>query len=649
MLDFCDVSKVKIFIVIISSTTFRLAHILYGKCFLWGLFMCGIVGIVDFENDLLKDSSIISSMMDALCHRGPDSAGTFITHQVALGHRRLVVIDPAGGSQPMTRSIGSNTYTIVYNGELYNAPELRSELIERGHTFLSHCDTEVLLLSYIEWGPSCVEKLNGIFAFGVWDEKKQRIFLARDRMGVKPLFIARTKYALLFASEIKSILKHPGISPILNENGILELFALAPARTPGKTLFAGIEELKPGECMIYSPLGTYIHRYWQFKCDVHRDDMKTTAEKVYWLVADSARRQLVSDVPICSFLSGGLDSSILSSFAASFAAEKNETLRTFSIDYADNDKYFTKSAFQPSPDSDYIDIVSKYIGSEHTPHIVSIEDLVSSLKDAMIARDLPGMADVDSSLLLFCREIKKYATVAISGECADEIFGGYPWFYRDDLLNLDVFPWSNSLMLRRNVMSKRLSKLNIEDYAKSRYFDTVEETPLLGNEKLIDRKRRQMFYLNIKWFMANLLDRKDRMSMATGLEVRVPYCDHRLAEYVWNIPWELKNAGGMEKGILRQAVKGMLPTCISERKKSPYPKTHNPEYTRLISEELRDVIANPNSPIHAIVDSDFVMEMLSTLSIVTPWFGQLMTGPQLFAFLLQLNMWLEEYNVNIAF
>ncbi len=610
--------------------------------------MCGIVGIIDFENDLLNCSGILSNMMDKLCHRGPDSAGSFITHQAALGHRRLVVVDPAGGSQPMTRSVGTNTYTIVYNGELYNTLEIRKELHDKGHVFLTHSDTEVLLMSYIEWGPSCVEKFNGIFAFGIWDERKQRIFLARDRMGVKPLFIARTKHALLFASEIKAILSHPDIKPVINDNGLLELFALAPARTPGKTLFSGIEELKPGECMTYSPLGTYIHRYWQFKSEEHKDDVSATVEKLLYYIEDSTIRQLVSDVPVCTFLSGGLDSSTLSVIAAKHMAKKGNTLDTFSIDYTDNDKYFTRSVFQPSPDKEYIDIVSRYIGSSHTPYIATTEELVASLKDAVVARDLPGMADVDSSLLMFCREVKKFATVAISGECADEIFGGYPWFYRDDLLNLDMFPWANSLALRRNVMSRSLSKLNIEDYAKARYFDTVEETPLLGNEKPKERRRRQMFYLNIKWFMANLLDRKDRMSMASGLEVRVPFCDHRLAEYVWNIPWDIKNAGGMEKGILRLAVKDLLPESICSRKKSPYPKTHNPEYTRLVSIALRDILSDKAAPVNALIDKDFVEEMLDSLSIVTPWFGQLMTGPQLFAFLIQLNMWLKEYNVSIA-
>lgn len=610
--------------------------------------MCGIVGIIDFENDVLEKCAILSKMMDKMSHRGPDAAGSFITHQVALGHRRLAVIDPAGGSQPMTRSIGSNTYTIVYNGELYNTAELREQLIDRGHVFFSHCDTEVLLMSYVEWGPSCVEKFNGIFAFGIWDERKQRIFLARDRMGVKPLFIARVKHSLLFASEIKSILAYPDFSPVINENGLLELFALAPAHTAGKTLFAGIDELKPGECMTYSPLGTYIHRYWQFTSAEHTDSLDETSEKLLWLITDSAKRQLVSDVPVCTMLSGGLDSSTLSAIAANLTSEKGGILRTFSIDYEDNDKYFTKSLFQPAPDSDFIDIMRRHIGSEHTPYVVNSEELVASLREAMIARDLPGMADVDSSLLLFCREIKKYATVALSGECADEIFGGYPWFYREDLLNLDMFPWSNSLGLRRSIMSKSLFSLKIEDYAKSRYLDTVEETPLSGIEKPQERKCRQMFYLNIKWFMANLLDRKDRMSMASGLEVRVPFCDHRIAEYVWNIPWDMKNAGGMEKGILRLAVKGLLPEAIANRKKSPYPKTHNPEYTRLVSEALREVLSDPGAPIHALIDKKQVEDMLDSLSIVTPWFGQLMTGPQLFAFLLQLNMWLNEYNVRIS-
>lgn len=611
--------------------------------------MCGIVGIVDFKRNLLKESSTLSAMLDTIYHRGPDSAGTFMTHQAALGHRRLTVVDPCGGSQPMTRSLGGNTYTVVYNGELYNTAELRDELIRLGHNFLSYSDTEVLLLAYIEWGPSLTEKLNGIFAFAVWDDKKQRILLARDRMGVKPLFIARAGSSLLFGSEIKAILAHPDIEPAINENGIRELFALAPARTAGKTLFTGIEELRPSECMIYSPLGTYVHRYWQFKSEHHNDNVQQTIDKVAYLVSDSTKRQLISDVPICTFLSGGLDSSALSAFAAKELKKSGAQLKTFSIDYEGNEKHFESSIFQPNKDSDYVGIMSDHINSIHEIHTITSQDLFTSLREAVIARDLPGMADVDSSLLLFCREIKKYATVALSGECADELFGGYPWFYRDDLLNLDVFPWSNSLELRKSVMSERLSNLSISDYARQRYFDTVEETPLSGEENATQRKRRQMFYLNIKWFMANLLERKDRMSMASGVEVRVPFCDHRLAEYVWNIPWGIKNAGGMEKGVLRLAVQNLLPESIFSRKKSPYPKTHNPEYSRLVSAELAKVLTNKNEPIHSLINTDNAQNMLEANDITTPWFGQLMRAPQLFAFLLQLNMWLKEYKVRIDF
>lgn len=609
--------------------------------------MCGIAGIVDFGHDLLKQGAVLTAMTDAIAHRGPDAAGSFLTHQAALGHRRLTVVDPAGGSQPMTRSLGDNTYTIVYNGELYNTTELRCKLMSKGHSFISHSDTEVLLMSYIEYGPACAEHLNGIFAFAIWDEKKQRILLVRDRMGVKPLFIARTGSALIFGSEIKAILAHPGIVPAMNENGLLELFALAPARTAGKTLFTGIDELRPGECMTYSPLGTYLHRYWQFVSKDHTDNLEQTKEKVAFLVTDATKRQLVSDVPICTFLSGGLDSSTLSAVAAAEAAKKGEILRTFSIDFTDNDQYFARSVFQPSDDSNYIGIMSSHIGSEHLSHYLGTDEQVDSLKEAMIARDLPGMADIDSSLLLFCREVKRHATVALSGECADEIFGGYPWFYRDDLLSKDMFPWSGSLTLRRNVMNKRLAHLPIEDYAKARFLDTVEETPLCNSATAAERRRRQMFYLNINWFMANLLERKDRMSMASGVEVRVPFCDHRIAEYVWNIPWEMKNTGNQEKGILREAVRHLMPDAIADRKKSPYPKTHHPSYTKRVSLALQQTLDGKDAPIHALINKPFIEEMLDAPQMAAPWFGQLMTGPQLFAFLLQLNMWLETYRVRI--
>ncbi|MFA5676386.1 MAG: asparagine synthase (glutamine-hydrolyzing) [Christensenellales bacterium] len=379
--------------------------------------MGAIAGIIDFDKDMRGESQTLSLMIDSMSSRGPDAAGTFLTRRAALGNRRLSVTDPAGGGQPMARSLCGNTYIIVYDGELYNAPELRRSLLQKGHSFFSCSDTEALLLSYMEWGPSCVEKLNGMFAFAVWDEKKQRVFLARDRMGVKPLFIARSGNALLFASEIKAILKHPDISPALREEGVLELFSLAPTRTAGKTYFSGIEELKPGECMLCSPLGTYVHRYWRLKSEPFTESPKDTADKLNWLITDSVKRQLSADVPVAALLLGGANSGILAAIAAKAAAEKGEKLHTFSVDFTDNDK-LERGDFEPGRDCEYADIVSRHIGGSHHKCEFSPPALFNSLKDAVTARDLPGMADADTSLLLLCREVKKYATVALSGECA---------------------------------------------------------------------------------------------------------------------------------------------------------------------------------------------------------------------------------------
>jgi len=611
--------------------------------------MCGIAGFVDYNEDVLKKEKKLHRMIETLAPRGPDASGTWVSHTAALGHRRLIVVDPLGGSQPMTISIGGKTYTVVYNGELYNTNELRDELTKKGHVFHSHSDTEVLLISYINWGPAMLEKLNGIFAFAIWDEYDKQLFLARDRMGVKPLFYSLKENSIIFASEIKALLEHDKVEPKINGYGLCEVFALAPARSPEKTAFNDIMSLKPAECMLFSKVGMYINRYWQFISKPHTDDIETTREKVKFLVEDSVNRQMVADVPVCTFLSGGLDSSILSALAAKNYRARNKRLETFSVDFKDNSKYFEKSAFQPNSDSDYIEIMSKHIGSEHHNFVCDIPMLLRSLKPALIARDLPGMADVDSSLLLFCEEIKKHATVALSGECADEIFGGYPWFSDPALLNLDIFPWADSIELRKSVLHSDLKSLPIEEYAKEAYRNTAEETPLLIGESEEENLRRKMFYLNIKWFMTTLLERKDRMSMACGLEVRVPFCDHRLAEYVWNIPWDIKRLKNQEKGILRGAVTDLLPNEILNRKKSPYPKTHNPAYDVGVRRMLKAILDGKKSRIHEILDSKHVLELvLNGADIKTPWFGQLMKGPQLFAFLIQLEYWMSEYKVQLV-
>lgn len=612
--------------------------------------MCGIAGWVDLERDLIECRDIIIKMGDSLVHRGPDANGFWITNHAAFAHTRLIVIDPEGGAQPMIRKFGGNIYVIVYNGELYNTDELRTRLESRGHKFNSHSDTEVLLTSYIEWGEKCVDHLNGIYAFGVWDDSKQCLFLARDRLGVKPLFYAKRGSSLMFASELKALLLHPDIKPEIGMDGLSEVFGLGPSRTPGQGVFKDIFELRPGYILIYDNTGIRINKYWQLESRQHEDDLDTTINTLRGLVLDAVKRQLVSDVPLCSFLSGGLDSSIISTVAANIYRSNNKILNTYSIDYVGNKENFKPTEFQPNSDAPWVRLMSEHIGSNHTNIMLDTPQLVDALKNAVIARDLPGMADVDSSLYLFSKEVKKGATVGLSGECADEIFGGYPWFYREEDINSNIFPWLRSIDRREGILSRSLrEELDLKGYVQRRYLETLDEVPRLSSESAKESRIRELFYLNITWFMTSLLERKDRMTMATGLEVRVPFADHRLVEYAWNIPWEMKNFDQREKGLLRRALQGVLPDEIINRRKSPYPKTHNPAYTIAVSKIMLDILNDVNEPINQLINKKEVFQLAKTggESFKTPWFGQLMTGPQLLAYLIQVNIWLKEYKISI--
>jgi asparagine synthase (glutamine-hydrolysing) len=614
--------------------------------------MCGITGWIDWQADLTRQLPILEKMTETLAPRGPDASGSWIARHCALGHRRLSVIDPENGAQPMFRTYGDYVYSIVYNGELYNALELRKELEGKGHTFRTNCDTEVLLISFVEWGRSCVDRLNGIFAFAVWSEKDEALFLARDRLGVKPLFYAQQGGKFYFGSEPKAILAHPDIQPEVGAEGMAEIFAIGPARTPGHGVYRHMAELRPGQCAAVDRNGLRVWNYWKLESRPHTDDVETTARTVRDLLKDTVERQLVSDVPVCTLLSGGLDSSALTALAVRhYEATGRGPIDTYSVDYTDNDKYFSANAFQPNADAPWVRRMSDYLGTRHHVAEFDTPELVDSLKAAVHARDLPGMADVDGSLYLFCREIKKNATVAISGEAADEIFGGYPWFYREEALNAGTFPWSLSIAERKSVLSDDLIDwIRPERYVADRYRQALDEVPRLAGETPEQNRMREMSYLNITRFMPTLLDRKDRMSMAVGLEVRVPFCDHRLVEYVWNIPWEIKTAGGREKGILRRALSGVLPDDVLYRKKSPYPKTHNPNYAAAVKKHLLDILDDPASPILPFINVRNVRNLAESDGVGShlPWFGQLMTGPQMFAYLIQVNIWLRDYRVAVG-
>lgn len=609
--------------------------------------MCGIGGFVDYERDARRGGPILHGMKRTLTPRGPDAEGTYFDEDAALVHRRLIVIDPEGGKQPM-HSPDRNTI-IIYNGELYNTPELRTELMSRGHEFVGHSDTEVLLHAYLEWKTDAFARLNGIFAFAIWEKRERRLTLCRDRLGVKPLFFAPIRNGLTFGSTIDTVLCHPEIEPALDEDGLRTLLLLGPARPPESGVFRQIKSLLPGHFAVLTPEAFTDHTYWKLEAHEHEDDLPTTIERTHTLICDAARRQLVSDVPLACFLSGGLDSSILSMLAAKDYAARGETLHTWSVDYRDNDKYFTKSIFQPNSDDSYIYQMVDFLGTHHHRVVLEPEALCAALLPATDARALPGMADVDSSLLLFCAAVKRGGTtVCLSGECADELFGGYPWYHREEILFEDTFPWSRSVGLRLGLLTPDAVR-NGEEFVRQHYRDTCDRAPKLPSDDKKAARMREMFVLNLDWFMATLLDRKDRMSMYSGLEVRVPFCDHRIVEYAYNMPWDFKSLEGREKGIVRRAFADELPKEIVYRKKSPYPKTFHPVYTRLCADYVRRIFEDNTSVAASLFDRNAVLKLMQRPeSLAEPWFGQLMRTPQIFAYIIQLDRWFRHYHVKIV-
>lgn len=612
-------------------------------------FMCGIAGWYDDSVNFRKHSPTLQAMSDSLERRGPDDKGAVLAGPVCLLHRRLAVIDIEKGSQPMVKKMGERSCVIVYNGELYNTDEIRKQLTDMGYIFLTNSDTEVVLTSYLCWGGECVEKLNGIFAFAVYDSENRSLFLARDRVGVKPLFLYEYNTGLLFASEINCLLQNPLVKPEVDEKGLAELFLIGPGRTPGQGIYRGIGELLPGECAFYDGKKLYRRRYFTLTAREHTATPEQSIAEVRELLTDSIERQLVSDVPLCCFLSGGLDSSIISYTAAKLYQKKGlPPLHTYSVDYQDNDRYFQKSRFQPTPDSEFIGVMTKAISSRHHQVILDNEQLFYALKPAVDARDLPGMTDVDASLLLFCERIKEDFTVALSGECADELFGGYPWYHDQNILFEDCFPWSRSLDIRRSVLKKGFLPHG-EEYVRQQYLDTCTHTEKLPTDTPLDARMREMFSLNFHWFMQTLLDRKDRMSMYNGLEVRVPFCDYRIVDFAFNLPWTIKAYHGREKGIVREAFRGLLPDSIIDRKKSPYPKTHHPLYFTLCANAVKELLRDTSSPLYGILDRNGVEEIIEHPErISSPWYGQLMRAPQILAYLIQLDYWFRKNRVTIV-
>lgn len=609
--------------------------------------MCSINGCVDFSDPRLPRGEEICAAGRRLARRGPDANGTFFAPSVGFYHNRLAVMDPAGGAQPMQITHGGVCYTIVYNGEIYNSAELRHELVLRGARFLTNCDTETVLWSYILFGEDCPQRLNGIFAFAVHDPCRAQVFFARDRLGVKPFFYARVGTKFYFSSEVKGLLAHADIPPEVDREGLWQLFYLTPVTLPGSGVFKHVKELLPAHAARLTEKGFVTWPYWQLEATRCEDDADTAAATVRELFCDAVRRQLGSDVPLAVLLSGGLDSSAITAVAAEALRERGEQLSTYSFEYEGNREHFRSTLFQPQGDDAFAADLAADLGTAHTVLTAPTSAVAKALTEATRARDLPGQADIDSSLLYFCREIKKRHTVLLSGECSDEIFGGYPWFYRPEMLQRDFFPWLHDPHTRIGLFDDTLTRAREGmEYLRDVCAKSTADCPLLDGECDEDRTARIATWLSTRYFMTNLLSRKDRMSMYSAVEVRVPFADHRILEYVFNVPWHIKFGNGVEKALLRHAMTGYLPDRVLWRKKSPYPKTHNPDYERQVRRMLAARLERKDGFLSQYLDRARLAVLLDGEN--GTWFGQLMARPQLIAWLCQLDDWFREYNVILA-
>jgi asparagine synthase (glutamine-hydrolysing) len=576
--------------------------------------VCGITGWVDFEGNLTRarERQIVEQMTSRLSNRGPDASGTWFKPHVALGHRRLAVIDIEGGRQPMEFDVdGRSVAAISYSGETYNYLELRHELESCGHYFRTNSDTEVVLHAYLQWGDDFVNRLIGMYAFAIWDESSQELVLVRDRLGVKPLFYHPLSCGAVFASEPKSLLCHPDVNPTIDLNGFRQMFLLA--KTPGRSIYSTIEEVRPGE-LIRIGRGTIRRRlYWRLRVTSDPVDTATATQRVRELFEEVVRHQGVADVRTCTLLSGGLDSSVLTALVALDDRARGSQVHSYSVDFVKYADEFRPDPLRSTPDGPFAAEVARHVGSVHRNVTITTDHLLNRANRdaAMVARDAPCLGNMDTSLYLLFRAIKEEATVALSGEAADEVFGGYRWFHDPVAVSAPTFPWIASgrelyppgLALDPQLLNPSIyRKLELDACAEGEYIAAIAEVEH-EQETSVTTRMRELTYLHLTRFVQLLLDRKDRMSMATGLEVRVPYCDHRLVELAYATPWPSKVFDGREKSILRSAFGFLLPQSVADRPKSPYPATQDRSYFDALFAELRRLmVTGGNDEFRSLVD-----------------------------------------------
>jgi asparagine synthase (glutamine-hydrolysing) len=585
--------------------------------------MCGITGWVSFGRDLHAEQATLEAMTETMSCRGPDDRGTWSAEHAVLGHRRLAIIDLPGGRQPMSADTPGGAVAIVYSGETYNFTELRAELIRRGHRFRTDSDTEVVLHAYLEWGSALAERLNGMYAFAIWDSREDKLVMVRDRMGVKPFYYYETPDGVLFGSEPKAILANPAAEHTVTLDGIRELLAFI--KTPGHAVWEGMHEVEPGTIVTVSSSGLRTTRYWTLRTRPHPDDQAASVARVRELLEDIVRRQLVSDVPRCTLLSGGLDSSAMTAIAAKQLAETGQTVRSFAVDFVGQAENFVPDDLRGTPDTPYVHDVAEKSGTEHQDIVLSSDELADpQVRSKVIrARDIPmGLGEMDASLYLLFKSIRGHSTVALSGESADEVFGGYQQFFDPEAQRARTFPWLVRFARHfgddNSILTPGLAEaLDLPRYIQDAYDTSVARVGRLDGESDFEWRMRKVCYLHLTHFVRILLDRKDRMSMAVGLEVRVPFCDHRLVEYVYNAPWSLKTYDGREKSLLRGAARDVLPPSVTDRVKSPYPSTQDPGYAVKLQNNAREYLSSPGHPVFDIVSRDWLARAVAAEAQIT--------------------------------
>ncbi|KZB87456.1 asparagine synthase (glutamine-hydrolyzing) [Amycolatopsis regifaucium] len=609
--------------------------------------MCGFVGWLDYSRDLRAEQRVLDVMTDTLRERGPDDRGTWLGTHAALGHRRLAVIDVAGGAQPMKAELGPDRAPVVlaYSGEIYNFRELRTQLSALGHTFRTASDTEVLLRAYLEWGAGCVERFNGMFAFAVWDSVRDEMVLARDRLGVKPLYYAPQPSGVLFASEPKGIMANPAYRATLSADA-LPILLNPRLAAPGQTPLNGLREVKPGHVVKIDRRGCHEYPYWRLTAREHRDDLDTTVHNVRELLEDIVDRQLVADVPRATMLSGGLDSSTVTALAARSLNRSDEgPLSSFSVRFEGEEDDFRPTALRPERDAPYAALAAKHLGTDHYDVVMDTAAVEQAIPLSRRARDLPGLGHFDASMYLMFAALRERSTVALSGEAADEVFGGYPWFHDEQTVWRDRFPWLGDAPRLADCLHPDLRKaLRPAEFEADCYATLRAQVPHVAGESRLDARMREVLFFSLHGPLAMLLDRKDRMSMAVGLEVRVPFCDHRLLEYVWNVPWSMKTADGREKSLLRMAAADLLPTEVLTRPKSGYPAMHAPAHEAAIRDTVLGLLDDPASPLAGLLDHRRVRELAGGQSVTMTH----VSTAHLLIPLLEVDTWMRTHALSIA-